>query len=98
MILTVNNSTGGYNRKIQVLCDHCRKAETMQFYADVTVMIDCALAARDYRSKMTALSPQIKKRALPLRFQGLKAMAERSVEDYVEFYVLCFKMQNQTIR
>ena len=68
----------------------------MQFYADVTVMIDCALAARDYRSKMTVLAPQIKKHThtLPLGLQGLKAMAEWSVEDYV----LCMKTQNRNVR
>ena len=38
--LTENNSTGG---KMQVLCGHCRKAETRQFYSDLTVMIDDAL-------------------------------------------------------
>ena len=62
--------------KIQVLCDHCWNAETIQFYTDVTVMIDCALAARDYRSKMTVLAPQIKTHTLLLGFLGLKAMAE----------------------
>ena len=45
MFLTVSNSTGGM---IQVLYDPCQEAERMQSYADVTVMIDCVLAARDY--------------------------------------------------
>ena len=63
-----------------------------------TVLIDGALAARDYRSKMTVLAPQIEPRTRPLGFQGLKAITEWSVEDNVVFNVLCMKMQNQNIR
>ena len=62
---------------------------------DATVMIDCALSARDNGSKMAILAPQIKTCTLPLGFQ---AMAEWSVEDYVVFYALCIKMPNQNIR
>ena len=47
---------------------------------------------------MTVLAPRIKNHALLLGFKGINAMAERSLEDNVVFYVLCIKMQNQNIR
>ena len=68
----------------------------MQFYADVTVMINCALAARGYRSKMTVLAPQIKKQRLAAGVPRVKS--DGGEERGGLCCVLCVKMQNQNIR
>ena len=62
--------------------------EILQFYADVTVMIDCALAARDYRSKMTVLAPQIKNPHSAARIPRIES--DGGVERGGLCCVLCF--------
>ena len=67
----------------------------MQFYADATVMIDCALAARDYRSKMTILAPEIENPHPVVRVPNVKS--DGGVE-CGGTCVLCVKRQDQSIR